>query len=88
MVENIPAKSKDKLVPGRAIDSTGMHSYVCKSESTCLIPLPKSEPSTQDSKRSWSEPTLGEVQDNIIKILLEKMSQNTDDLNQEIKQNQ
>ncbi|KAI2647810.1 Glycerol kinase [Labeo rohita] len=91
MAEKRPVKSKDKTTVGRAKDSpdqTGMHSYARKhGTDTSLITLPESEPSTPDSKRSRPEPTLAEVQDNIVKILVEKMSQNTAVLNQEIKQN-
>lgn len=88
IAEKRPAKSKDKVASGRIKDSTpqpAMHSYAQKSDN--LIPLPESEPSTPDSKRSRTEPTLMEVQDNIVKVLVEKMSQNTVALNQEIKQN-
>ncbi|XP_050974976.1 uncharacterized protein LOC127170781 [Labeo rohita] len=77
MAEKRPVKSKDKTAVGRAKDSpdqTGMHSYARKhGTNTSLITLPESEPSTPDSKRSRPEPTLGEVQDNIVKILVEKM---------------
>lgn len=89
MAEKRPAKSKDKTASGRSKDSpdqTNMHPYARKGDN-CLIPLPESEPCTPDSKRSRPEPTLGEVQDNIVKILVEKMSQNTAVLNQEIQQN-
>lgn len=88
MAEKRPAKSKDKAASGRVKDSpdqSAMHSYARKSDN--LIPLPESEPCTPDSKSSRPEPTLVEVQDNIAKILVEKMSQNTAVLNQEIKQN-
>lgn len=91
MAEKRPVKSKDKMAAGRVKDSLEhmeVHLYARKNDAgTYPIPLPESEPCTPDSKRSRPEPTLGEVQDNIVKILVEKMSQNTDVLNQEIKQN-
>ncbi len=91
MAEKRPAKSKEKTAVGRVKDSPdqmGMHSYARKNGTgASLIPFSESEPSTPDSKRSRPEPTLGELQDNIVKILVDKMSQNTAVLNQEIKQN-
>lgn len=63
-----------------------VHSYA-RCSSPELTPVPGSEPCTPDPKKSKPEPTLSEVQNNIVQILAEKMNQNTETLHQEIKQN-
>lgn len=79
---------RDRSADNQKMDVMETHSYArCSSPELKLTPVPGSEPCTPDPKESKSEPTLAEVQNNIMQILVEKMNQNTKTIHHEIKQN-
>lgn len=71
--------------PEMEVNVVDMHSYARPQSPDC-VPLPDSMPSTPAPKKGRPEPTLAELQENVVRLLVDKINERADDLEKLIKQ--